>query len=83
MLEKVGSNPNPKAVEKYEEMILQKHTRKLWGAVRFGLCAFCGWFAFTHIEALVKNGLLALEMVGVILCLGFIAQTIAEIMEGK
>ena len=80
-IERVGSNPSEAAIKKTEQRRREKHVSKVWNAIRLGLCTFCGWFAFNHIDVLLKNGMVVLELAGVIFALGFIATTIADIYE--
>jgi len=82
-LERVGANPSQAAVRRYQKKVREKQVRKAWTGVRLIICAFSGWFAFNHIGAVMSNGLLLLEVLGVIAGLGFIAITMADMYEER
>lgn len=80
-IERIAQNPNELAVIREEKRRRDKKVNRAWGAIRLGLCAFCGWFAFDHIDVVIKNGLMVLEIMGVIFAIGFIAATVADFYE--
>jgi hypothetical protein len=80
-IERIAQNPNELAVIREEKRRRDKKVSRTWGAIRLGLCAFCGWFAFDHIDVVIKNGLMVLEIMGVIFAIGFIAATVADFWE--
>jgi len=53
------------------------------GALRGAACVFCAVFAFRHVGVVFRSGSEMIEMIGVIACLGFVASTLAKVMEGK
>jgi len=83
MIERVGSVPTEAALRKRQLEARKRQVDRAWTGAKLLVCAFSGWFAFNHALIFVKHGLLALEMIGVIASVGFIAVTISEAIDKR